>query len=390
MSHSLLLFLFLAASLLQSAFSQECSENWQLELDKAKAVWEATGIVSYGYQYNADCFCFPPPPYVIEVLDCTVENVTLLSDEFDPPPANQVYTIEELFTQLQQILDLCFGNVPPYSYSVSYDQEYGYPSNVTIDPEQLAIDEEIKYTVSNFTVIKRNENGCGSSTDTNAPTTNPIDTNAPTTNPIDTNAPTSSSSPSTEVPTSTSSPSTEVFNSDTTNCSQAWQQELDTARELWESNGIISYDYNFTRFCRCLPDTSGPFAIEVRNCTIDSVSLIADGMQNLSTTDQVPTIDDLFMELQQILDYCPFSYNVSFDEELGYPVEAYIDRDINVADEEVSFSVSYFLAKESSGTSCSSFELPNNPNMTSSASARLYDATSLLSTMVCIMFFGGN
>jgi Family of unknown function (DUF6174) len=379
MSRLLFLFLFLAASLLLFASSQECSENWQLELDDAKALWEASGVVSYEYQYDQICFCFPPGPYVIEVLDCTVENVTLLSDEYDPPPTDQVYTIEELFTQLQQILDSCSGSFPPYNYSVSYDRDYGYPSNVNIDPEQLAIDEEIIYTVSNFTVIKRNETGCGSSADTNAPTTSPIETNAPTTNSVDTN-----------TPTSTSSPSTDVSNSDTSNCSQAWQQELDTARELWESNGFISYDYNFTRFCRCLPQTSGPFAIEVRNCTIDSVSLIADGMQNLSTTDQVPTIDDLFMELQQLLDGCPFSYDVSFDEEFGYPVEAYIDRDINVADEEVSFSVSSFLAKESTGTSCSSFELANNPNTSSSASARLYGATALLSTMVCILCFGGN
>jgi hypothetical protein len=447
MSLSSLLFFVLTASLLVLFVSSQedeaggCSEISQQQLDSAKTRWDASGIVSYDYEFDQSCLCYPPGPFAIEVRNCSVVSVNFLLDNdeilIDPPSVDQVSTIDELFTQLQQILNGCSPDEqrPPYSYSVSFDDTYGYPTNVNIDPEELVADEEIIYFVTNFVVIESNDapGGCGIilpvETETNVPTSgpsiNPFDTNAPTlggtsmeSSSVDTNAPfddtnaptldPSMESVDTNAPSTTTPDAPSMSTTVTTannNCSQAWQQELDGAKELWEVNAIINYDYNFSRFCECAPEYGGPFAIEVRNCSVSSVILFTEGggLQGISiSTDQVPTINDLFMELQDILDLCPekspYSYSVIYDEELGYPVEVNIDHEVNIADEETLFSVEGFVAKQKSpnGASCSSVETTNNTITSSSSSSNhLYGTTALVSTttlagIMIMRYFGGN
>jgi uncharacterized protein YfcZ (UPF0381/DUF406 family) len=105
-------------------------------------------------------FLFPSGPIGIEVLNCTVDSATFLMEGAEDEDAtNRASTIEELFADLEQSLARCPDNGPD-SYQVSFHPELGYPVNVNIDFEFAAQDEELIYSVRDFSEVARSSTGC--------------------------------------------------------------------------------------------------------------------------------------------------------------------------------------------------------------------------------------
>ena len=58
-----------------------------------------------------------------------------------------VKTIEELFNIIDSKLE-----DDPFSYSLQFDENYGYPIDIYFDMDEMIADEEIGYTISNFKI----------------------------------------------------------------------------------------------------------------------------------------------------------------------------------------------------------------------------------------------
>ena len=63
---------------------------------------------------------------------------------------------------------------------------------------------------------------------------------------------------------------------------------------------------------------------------------------NEETHSDVLTIDDLLSEIQKATNQGAAKLDVSYDTIYGFPFYLFIDRDIRIADEEISYSVSNF------------------------------------------------
>jgi hypothetical protein len=137
-----------------------CSPSNLQALEDAKQRWDESEIVSYKYVFDQICFCFPPGPIEIEVANCTIDSAAFLTEGFEDDDAtDRASTIEQLFAGLEQSLASCPDNGPD-SYQASFHPDLGYPLNVNIDREFAAQDEEIIYSVRNFTEIVRSPTGC--------------------------------------------------------------------------------------------------------------------------------------------------------------------------------------------------------------------------------------
>lgn len=116
--------------------------------------WDALNITHYRFKLVAGCFCSfrNRMPLAIEVKDAKilsiVDNDGKPTTEFDDI-FNKYNTIERLFSTLDSAL-----NGDADKTTVTYNTEYGYPASIYIDYIQLAADDEMSFTVSDFETLK--------------------------------------------------------------------------------------------------------------------------------------------------------------------------------------------------------------------------------------------
>ena len=135
-------------------------------------------------------------------------------------------------------------------------------------------------------------------------------------------------------------------------CTSSIPRELTDNKNLWEDQDLENYDFTLERQCFCPEDWRGPVNIEVRNGTAVSVTYQSDGtVVTEGKFDDVDTIDKLFTllnnafagkgDFKQKAD----SVDVTYDEQMGYPVTLYIDVSQLMADEEQGYTVTNLVAR---------------------------------------------
>lgn len=118
-------------------------------LDAAEALWKQKRPEHYAYQLQPSCFC--PPEYTqpieIRVLKGVIQQADLVASKKALPPERKgdAKTIEQLFKMIRDAI-----NRPAASVKVTYDPNYGFPSSISIDLDQMIADEEVYYTVKAF------------------------------------------------------------------------------------------------------------------------------------------------------------------------------------------------------------------------------------------------
>lgn len=134
-----------AATIQLGAIANELQQNQQL--------WAAQKITNYRYTLQINCFCLPEvrQPVVIEVRNGKRISITPVQSGL---PVNASYfrrydTIPKLFNVIKTAIKDKADNI-----SVTYNPALSYPTSISIDPEQLAADEEIWLTINNFQIIK--------------------------------------------------------------------------------------------------------------------------------------------------------------------------------------------------------------------------------------------
>ena len=114
---------------------------------------EYSGPSDYAYTLNVGCFCIVTGPIRITVEDGEVTGVEELAErERDEPAVDDV--VAERSVTLVELGDIVRrARREADKVDVEYDPTYGFPTSVAIDWYKDAVDDEIGYTVSDFTPL---------------------------------------------------------------------------------------------------------------------------------------------------------------------------------------------------------------------------------------------
>lgn len=126
----------------------------QSEVEKNKEKWQDAGISHYRYHLSISCFCVftQDMPLIIEVQGGKVVSMEYQSGNQIDPSLLELFekyaTIDRVFTEVDAGLNGAADEV-----LVKYDPTYGFPTEVTIDVEKQATDDELYLTLSNFEAL---------------------------------------------------------------------------------------------------------------------------------------------------------------------------------------------------------------------------------------------
>jgi hypothetical protein len=140
----------LAASLASLAFA--CEEGNKEELLKMQQLWNSQESDHYSYVVEKQCFC--SPNYTREMLVLVVNNEVVEAKYLDTNEqvsneiVDQLVTIPEWFNEISLATENESGDV-----KVLYDNEFGYPANISIDKHKLRSDDEFKVIISKLTKL---------------------------------------------------------------------------------------------------------------------------------------------------------------------------------------------------------------------------------------------
>ncbi len=143
------LLIFIALMLTACSAIQHASD-----FDRARAKWQDANISHYRFNLFIGCFCVfsQDMPLIIEVQNGEVVSMEYQSgNEIDA--TNLEYfqrfaTIDKIFAELEKDLDGEADEV-----AVTYDETYGFPTQVNIDFMKDATDDELGLTISEFEAL---------------------------------------------------------------------------------------------------------------------------------------------------------------------------------------------------------------------------------------------
>ena len=120
----------------------------QMNLDKARDLWEKSKITQYEFVQTRTCFC--PTDYTramkYNVNNNSIVGLVTYQDNGSIVSGDKyegLMTVESAFDLIQDSID---NNVA--SIIVEYDPTYGYPTKISIDTSEMIADEEMYYTFS--------------------------------------------------------------------------------------------------------------------------------------------------------------------------------------------------------------------------------------------------
>ena len=116
--------------------------------------------------------------------------------------------------------------------------------------------------------------------------------------------------------------------------------ELERAEAAWEQEGPSSYTYAIERLCFCAPDGRGPVRVRVEAGAVTERTYVASGDPVADPLAAAfPAVEGLFDILRSALDSGAHSVSVTYDPDLGVPLELFIDYHQQTADEELGMKV---------------------------------------------------
>ena len=124
------------------------------ELERNRQTWESAGISHYRFELNLSCFCafHDQMPLAVEVKNGEVVSITAVDGNpvsADDPNYRHFInlgTIDRLFAELDDVI----GSADAGEVTVTYDDTLGFPTEVSIDYIDQAIDDELYVSVSGF------------------------------------------------------------------------------------------------------------------------------------------------------------------------------------------------------------------------------------------------
>ena len=141
-------FLQASACLLALLAGMAHADTSRQDFNAALQQWKAAGIHDYSFTFYQSCFCLGRQPTRITVRGDKVQSATNVRGgaAVKPEEVGRPLTLTDIF---QQIAD---GYAKPADHiTLTLNPDYGYPERVYIDYYANMADEELSYTISDFT-----------------------------------------------------------------------------------------------------------------------------------------------------------------------------------------------------------------------------------------------
>lgn len=124
----------------------------------------------------------------------------------------------------------------------------------------------------------------------------------------------------------------------------AEEAELDDNLNIWRASDKTNYRFSFSVTCLCDDATSDPITVVVRESThVRARTATTNELVDIADYPAVPpTIDALFEALASSLRAYPDSIDVTYDPIYGVPLEIRIDRDRDLAGDEIGYYLRQF------------------------------------------------
>lgn len=143
---------FLAAVLLVLAACGDGSPvgtQLLLSLRAAHARWESYRIDSYEVTVRRLCFCGFVDPVRVRVVEGTIVSWTVVPTG-EPVPASYAEHIPDVAGLFAIVEDAAYG---ADDLDTRFDPVYGFPTEISIDWDEGAVDDEVVYLAEAFTPI---------------------------------------------------------------------------------------------------------------------------------------------------------------------------------------------------------------------------------------------
>jgi hypothetical protein len=117
------------------------------EFTAALQRWQAEGIHDYSFTLFKSCFCPGGQPMRITVRDDAVQNATNVRDgtAVEGKSMAKPLTMTEIFREIEEAYAK-----PADHVTLTINPDYGYPERVYIDYVAMMADEELNYTLTDF------------------------------------------------------------------------------------------------------------------------------------------------------------------------------------------------------------------------------------------------
>ncbi len=152
MSYKKLMFIFFTCLFISCSSDDEISKEIR-ELNEARSTWQSFQLKNYSFNERISCFCGGLLEWDVYVKDGIKEKVMFDESQL---PSHQTYndilnnakTVEDAFDFIE---DLMRQDVA--SLLVEYNDQYGFPSLISIDYHADMADDEIGYLYTGFEII---------------------------------------------------------------------------------------------------------------------------------------------------------------------------------------------------------------------------------------------
>ncbi len=114
--------------------------------------------------------------------------------------------------------------------------------------------------------------------------------------------------------------------------------ELAAARSVWIAAAPATHEFTYLRLCFC-PNVSPARIFVDAGLVIRVIDVESSTTLPAERNAEFPTVEELFIELDELIRLDPFRLDVQYDPELGYPSFVSADIEERVVDEEFSYTV---------------------------------------------------
>jgi hypothetical protein len=122
-------------------------------LAERESQWSSHNVDSYEYTVKKSCFCGAPGNIPVTVVVRDSRTIAAFdATTANNPGGDRVEGIPAAVPALFGIVQAAI-EAQPASLEVVYDEVYGFPLHIRIDPSEHIVDDEISYQVDSFRVL---------------------------------------------------------------------------------------------------------------------------------------------------------------------------------------------------------------------------------------------
>ena len=119
---------------------------------------------------------------------------------------------------------------------------------------------------------------------------------------------------------------------------------LEVNKAHWKAADIEDYEFQFKLNCLCNWPSTEPVVIGVADNRIVAVTRVRDGeVLPAEAFARYRTVEGLFDLIQRKIGELPADLSVTYDPDLGFPVEIRIDHSARIADDESGYRVAWLM-----------------------------------------------